>query len=236
MISVGVVVLLWWNGSQHWKLLWWNAWITVGFDKTAAVIHISRKLHRRVMLPLMSSWVCLSTCLCPHAHTHTCIYCDCAMSCIQLHAWTCVFLPMLSVCKCECLSQPPCLSKPANSAWPRTAPAHASKRVQSSIITSTPRMEFIQALRPTIRTTQKRGNVQGLPPAFLLKRCVFPAVLSSFYPQIISRHMNNVSPVISTGHVNILKKKGPDHKSMTAFSTFFHDYFHVYFSCLYLFI
>lgn len=125
-----------------------------------------------------------------HTHTHICIYSDC------LHAWECVCLPMLSVCKCECLSQSLCLSKPVNSAWPRTAPAHTSQRVQSSIITSAPRMEFIQALRPTLRTTQKHGNVQGLPPAFLLKRCVFHAVLSSFYTQIISRHMNNVLPVI----------------------------------------
>lgn len=174
--------------------------------------------------------LCVSTSTCLYPHTHTCIYSNC------LHAWKCVCLPMLSVCKCECLFQSLCLSKPVKSAWPRTAPAHTSKRTQSSIITLTPRMEFIQALRPTLRTTQKRENVQGLPPAFLLKRCVFHAVLSSFYTQIISRHMNNVSPVISTGHANILNKKSPDHKSMKAFSSFFHNYFCVSFLCLYLFI
>lgn len=188
--------------------------------KTVAAIHISRKLHCCVMSPLMSSWVCFVTCryVCFHFLLFislACIHSGC------LRAPKCVCLPTPSVC--ERLFQSPCLSEPVNSARPRIAPAHTSKRVQSSIITSTPRMELIQALRPTLGTTQKRGNVQGLPPAFLLKRCVFHAVLSSFYTQIISTHMNNVSPVISTDHVKILdkKKKALTTNQWRLFSAFF---------------
>ncbi len=174
---------LFWTAFHTESCFWLNAWILADFEKTNCPYSGTHQLKTEQIVG-------------PCLYLHTLTYSTC------VHAWVCVRLPMLSVSACVSARLSQCVSA---SQWivhdpVCIMPVNISKRVQSSIIASTVRMEYIYNLRPTLCTTQQHGSVQGISLSFLTKEMCFSCSAQlqtdvSFYTQIIYRHINNVLPV-----------------------------------------
>lgn len=126
---------------------------------------------------------------------HTCTYNMC------VRARVCVCLHMSSVCMCECLLHSVCLGKAVTSAWP--CMYYASKHIQeSSIINNCFDSGDGIYLGPQTYIMHNAAvwKCSRTSFSFLIKEMCFSCstqwqTASSFYTEIIYRHINNVSPV-----------------------------------------